>query len=75
MAAALAAVVAVAMAAVTVAMVATVVVSRCRLRGKREGRSAGERDEVLANKQKYPVGVKIAHLMATPACFFGLSCG
>ena len=52
MAAALAAVMAVAMAAVTVAMVATVVVSRCRLRGKREGRSAGERDEVLANKQK-----------------------
>lgn len=47
MAAALAAVM-----AVTVAMVATVVVSRCRLRGKREGRSAGERDEVLANKQK-----------------------
>lgn len=52
MAAALAAVMAIAMAAVTVAMVATVVVSRCRLRGKREGRSAGERDEVLANKQK-----------------------
>ena len=45
MAAALAAVMAAALAA-------TVVVSMCRLRGKREGRSAGERDELLANKQK-----------------------